>query len=71
MCGARWPRRRYARWGYTGTIVGVTGNVLDDDVKDFLHCGANLVIAKPFDYDKFRKAFIRLRSERPRSELTS
>ena len=33
--------------GYRHLIAGVTGNVLDDDVREFLAAGADLVLAKP------------------------
>jgi len=29
-------------------IVGITGNVLDDEVSEYLKSGANMVLAKPF-----------------------
>ena len=33
--------------GFTGFIVGVTGNVNDCDVNEYLCAGANFVLAKP------------------------
>jgi len=33
--------------GYKNLIVGVTGNVLEDDVSEFLAAGADLVMFKP------------------------
>jgi len=33
--------------GYKNLIVGVTGNVLEDDVGEFLAAGADLVMFKP------------------------
>ena len=33
--------------GFAGLIVGVTGNVFEDDVAAFLDAGADLVLAKP------------------------
>lgn len=33
--------------GYKNLIVGVTGNVLEDDVNEFLTAGADLVLFKP------------------------
>ena len=32
-------------------IVGVTGNVLPDDIKHFIACGANAVLPKPVQID--------------------
>ena len=34
--------------GYTGLIVGLTGNDLSDDLETFLQAGADCVYAKPF-----------------------
>ena len=42
--------------GYTGLIVGVTGNMLPDDVADFIAHGANLVLGKPLRMDALKKA---------------
>ena len=33
--------------GYPYIIAGVTGNVLDDDVAEYLDAGADIVLAKP------------------------
>ena len=33
--------------GFRNLIVGVTGNVLEDDVKEYLTAGADLVMYKP------------------------
>jgi len=33
--------------GYMKLVVGVTGNVLDDDVVEFLDAGADMVMGKP------------------------
>ena len=32
---------------YPKLVVGVTGNILDDDVLEYLHAGADMVIGKP------------------------
>ena len=37
------------RFGYGGAIVGVTGNVLEEDVAKFLNAGADFVLPKPLD----------------------
>jgi CheY-like chemotaxis protein len=39
--------------GYTGLIIGVTGNVLHEDRILMLNAGANHVMRKPFDINKF------------------
>ena len=40
--------------GYGGLILGVTGNTLDSDINYFVKCGADAVLAKPFDFAAFR-----------------
>jgi signal transduction histidine kinase len=41
--------------GYTGSIIGVTGNVLVEDVDYFKACGADEVLAKPISFEKLRE----------------
>jgi CheY-like chemotaxis protein len=41
---------------YQGRILGVTGNVLQADIDDFLAQGVNQVILKPLTIDKFKQA---------------
>jgi len=38
--------------GYRHTIIGITGNVLDEDVRDYLIAGADMVLAKPIKMEK-------------------
>ena len=38
---------RIRQMGFTGSIVGVTGNVLSEDIQFFRNAGANEVLAKP------------------------
>ena len=33
--------------GFKGAVIGVTENVLQEDVDHFIQCGANAVLAKP------------------------
>lgn len=40
--------------GYTGLIVAVSGNVLDEDVLHFKRSGANSFISKPLDLSKIQ-----------------
>jgi CheY-like chemotaxis protein len=40
---------------YSGLIIGVTGNALEEDIKDFLQHGANEVVIKPLTIDKFNQ----------------
>jgi CheY-like chemotaxis protein len=39
--------------GYTGPILGVTGNTLDMDVQRFTECGCDFVMGKPFRLEEF------------------
>lgn len=39
--------------GYTGVIVGVTGNALTKDIQEFRGSGANHVFLKPLDVEEF------------------
>ena len=41
--------------GYSYPIFGVTGNALDSDINYFVKCGANAVLAKPFDFNRFKR----------------
>jgi CheY-like chemotaxis protein len=36
-------------------VIGVTGNVLRDDVEEFLAYGADRVLPKPLDMDEFKR----------------
>eukprot|EP00607_Mallomonas_marina_P010604 CAMPEP_0182422460 /NCGR_PEP_ID=MMETSP1167-20130531/8165_1 /TAXON_ID=2988 /ORGANISM="Mallomonas Sp, Strain CCMP3275" /LENGTH=481 /DNA_ID=CAMNT_0024600543 /DNA_START=986 /DNA_END=2431 /DNA_ORIENTATION=- len=42
--------------GYKGGIIGLTGNVSEDDVKLFLDHGANAVLSKPLNIESFELA---------------
>jgi CheY-like chemotaxis protein len=41
--------------GYKGLIFGVTGNYRERDVEFFVSSGADVVLSKPFDTDKFQQ----------------
>ena len=41
--------------GYTGPIIGCTGNTLDMDLLRFKECGCDRVIGKPFRPDLFHQ----------------
>jgi CheY-like chemotaxis protein len=45
--------------GYKGVVIGVTGNVLEEDVRLFVANGANEVIIKPLNKEKFDDAYKR------------
>ena len=34
--------------GYENLVIGITGNSVEDDIKEFYGCGANYVFIKPF-----------------------
>merc|ERR1711933_105275 len=44
--------------GYTGFVVGVTGDLLPEDVGYFLDCGADAVLSKPFKYKALEELLI-------------
>ena len=39
--------RKLREENYEKLVVGVTGNILDDDVLEYLRAGADMVIGKP------------------------
>ena len=41
--------------GFTNPIFGVTGNTLDSDIEYFISKGANAVLPKPFDFERFKQ----------------
>jgi CheY-like chemotaxis protein len=41
--------------GYKGKIIGVTGNAMDCDIKQFLIGGADLVLSKPISIAMLRE----------------
>ena len=41
--------------GYRGLIVGVTGNVMEHDVRDYILHGADYVMGKPVQVNELRK----------------
>jgi CheY-like chemotaxis protein len=47
MCG-RDGAKAMRQASYPYLIIGVTGNVLSEDIQDFLNCGVDMVLAKPF-----------------------
>eukprot|EP00607_Mallomonas_marina_P002733 CAMPEP_0182439296 /NCGR_PEP_ID=MMETSP1167-20130531/86351_1 /TAXON_ID=2988 /ORGANISM="Mallomonas Sp, Strain CCMP3275" /LENGTH=582 /DNA_ID=CAMNT_0024632967 /DNA_START=852 /DNA_END=2600 /DNA_ORIENTATION=- len=46
--------------GYTGLIIGLTGNVSQDEIEDFLHYGADAVLPKPLDIVSYDLAVTKL-----------
>lgn len=53
--------------GYRNLIVGLTGNVLADDVAFFKSMGANDVIAKPISLKQFESLVIGAESSQTRA----
>ena len=47
--------REIRNLGYQGAIYGVTGNALESDINYFVSCGADAVLAKPFDFTLFKQ----------------
>eukprot|EP01041_Mallomonas_annulata_P042186 gene42186-biopygen9451 len=39
--------------GYKGIIMGLTGNVSSEDIEEFMSHGADVVLAKPLEMEKF------------------
>jgi len=46
--------------GFSGLIIGVTGNVLETDVRDFIAHGANKVLKKPVSLDLLKEVALEL-----------
>lgn len=49
---------------YRGIIIGVTGNAMQDDIKEFIENGADDVIIKPLDKKGFIQAITKIRLRR-------
>ena len=45
--------------GYENPIIGLTGDVLEEDVQVFLHKGANEVLSKPVKFKDLQGLLIR------------
>ena len=50
--------------GYTGIIIAITGNALEEDVKIFLDKGADAVMTKPLDKNEFKRQVLALRAKK-------
>jgi CheY-like chemotaxis protein len=46
--------------GFCGAILGVTGNVMDDDIQAYLRAGANNVLKKPVNEVDLRRELLRI-----------
>ena len=54
--------------GYTGPIIGCTGNTLDMDLDRFKDSGCDRVIGKPFEMEKFHQFMNELKSGHEKGE---
>mmetsp|Transcript_14968 Transcript_14968/g.33705 ORF Transcript_14968/g.33705 Transcript_14968/m.33705 type:complete len:192 (-) Transcript_14968:1281-1856(-) len=60
--------RKMRELGCTCFIVGITGNVLQEQIDFFKEHGANTVLAKPLDTDVFESVYERwMNAKKPRS----
>ena len=50
--------------GFHGIILGVTGNAMQDDIKEFIENGADDVIIKPLDSQGFKDAIAKIKLQR-------
>ena len=50
--------------GYNGIILGVTGNAVAEDVRNFELAGADMVVIKPLDAKKFEDALSAINSKK-------
>ena len=50
--------------GYTGPIIGCTGNTLDMDLQRFKESGGEYVIGKPFELDLFHQFMLELKTNK-------
>ena len=46
--------------GFAGLIIGVTGNVMAQDVSQYIHSGADHVLSKPVNIEDLKKILNRL-----------
>ena len=51
--------------GYSGIIIGVTGNALAEDIELFMTCGANKVLPKPLQIEDLMNTLTGKNSEMP------
>ena len=47
--------KKIREMGYTIPIIGLTGNIMEDDIKYFKENGANEVLGKPTKKDKLNE----------------
>ena len=59
--------RRMRELGYSGIVIGVTGDVMEAEVNEFKSSGACVVIAKPLDMNEFYQTICELMAQRTTS----
>eukprot|EP00607_Mallomonas_marina_P007586 CAMPEP_0182418402 /NCGR_PEP_ID=MMETSP1167-20130531/2846_1 /TAXON_ID=2988 /ORGANISM="Mallomonas Sp, Strain CCMP3275" /LENGTH=613 /DNA_ID=CAMNT_0024592597 /DNA_START=164 /DNA_END=2005 /DNA_ORIENTATION=- len=52
--------------GFTGLILGVTGNALPEDIANFIAHGADQVLTKPFDIEVLESIFLNVKAKTAR-----
>ena len=55
--------RELRRLGYPYLIIGVTGNVMDDDIAEYANAGADMVLSKPLNIPILEKLLAHIHSE--------
>jgi CheY-like chemotaxis protein len=50
--------RQIRQLGYEGLIIGVTGNAVPDDIRDFADSGVNKVMMKPMDVEDLKNTIL-------------
>eukprot|EP01041_Mallomonas_annulata_P002749 gene2749-5415_t len=55
--------------GFRYLIVGATGNVLEDDIKEYLNAGADFIIGKPLKIHQLEMIIRHVRENGPESQL--
>lgn len=53
LCGPE-ATKQVRSLGYKGVVIGVTGNAFEDQIQNYLSCGANAVLQKPLDIIKLK-----------------
>lgn len=62
--------RRLRELGFTGLIFGLTGNVFDEDIKEFKDAGADEVLSKPLNLSILKKLMNESKLDIPSSAST-
>lgn len=57
--------RKIRELGFNGLIVGISGNVLPEDVHDFIEAGANAVLPKPLNLTELEEVWSDFHNNKP------